>query len=373
MNPNNFQLMKTSKRSSRYSEGYPQSMAGFLCRLNFFLWVVSLCAIAIGTGTKAEAQIKTATLPINKVVATISDSSGPYAMVVNPNSEYVYVTNGNNTISVIDASTNQITSTFNANNPANLVITPNGSKLYVVNNGAGTVSVISTSTGALIKTVTLGGNPFAIAMSPSGKQVYVADISAGTVAIINTSTNQVLANKINVGGTPYSIAFAPDGTDAYVVNEGGPGYTSQIATSTKTIVTSSLGTGQIFNPSTFCVSPDSSTLYVCDPASYVDEVDVSTKAVTKTCLIGPEGHFIVLGQPAVTPSGAYLYVPLELDADSGTEENTVVMVDTSTGKAVGKPITVGNFPSFVAIAPNAERAYVINYDDNTISVINISL
>jgi DNA-binding beta-propeller fold protein YncE len=81
----------------------------------------------------------------------------------------------------------------------------------------------------------------------------------------------------------------------------------------------------------------------------------------------------LLGQPAVTPSGAYLYVPLEDDNNTGTVQNTVVTVDTSTGKTVESPITVGNFPTSVAIAPNGNTAYVINFIDNTISVIDISL
>jgi len=67
---------------------------------------------------------------------------------------------------------------------------------------------------------------------------------------------------------------------------------------------------------------------------------------------------------AVTKNGRYFYVPF---SNIGVENfgTTVVMYDTTTYAPVGDPITVGNAPSFVAIAPNQKRAYVSNFKDGT--------
>lgn len=70
-----------------------------------------------------------------------------------------------------------------------------------------------------------------------------------------------------------------------------------------------------------------------------------------------------LGQDGLTPDGNYLYV---------TYSNKVATMNTATDQLVGSPIQVGPSASALAIAPDGLRAYVANYLDNTISVIDIS-
>jgi DNA-binding beta-propeller fold protein YncE len=59
-------------------------------------------------------------------------------------------------------------------------------------------------------------------------------------------------------------------------------------------------------------------------------------------------------------------------AHSTTTEtgNTVVMYNTTTLEPIGDPIEVGNEPEFVAVTPNGKRAYVSNFADGTVSIIN---
>jgi YVTN family beta-propeller protein len=350
----------------------PDLYAGRRVRNAACIWLVSAwSAVAVASGNQSLNAGAADSLPVNKVVATISDSSGPGAMVVSSDSDFVYVANiATSTISVIKTANNTISATLDTANPSALVVTPDGSTLYVLNNDQATVSVLATSNGALLQTITLGGTPNAMAISPDGSQIYVTDYNAGTVAVIDTSTNQVSANKINVGGTPVSVAFSSNGTYAYVGNLAGAGFMSSIETSSQDILSSELGAGEVFGSSNFCINPSGSNLYVCDIGTYVDTVDISTQGVTKTCLLGAETDLLVLGQPAVTPSGKYLYVPIEVNTTTGETQSTVVMIDTSTGKTAGEPITVGSAPSFVAITPKGNYAYVSNLD--SVSVIDIS-
>jgi DNA-binding beta-propeller fold protein YncE len=73
-------------------------------------------------------------------------------------------------------------------------------------------------------------------------------------------------------------------------------------------------------------------------------------------------------QPAVTPNGKYLFVPIQGYTSYG---NTVVIVDTATDSVIGQPITVGNYPDWISITPNGKYAYVSNGIDNTVSVIDV--
>jgi DNA-binding beta-propeller fold protein YncE len=66
---------------------------------------------------------------------------------------------------------------------------------------------------------------------------------------------------------------------------------------------------------------------------------------------------------ALTPDGKYLCV---------TCLNNVAVMNTATDQLVGSPVQVGQGALAIAIAPDGLRAYVTNYSDNTVSVIDIS-
>jgi DNA-binding beta-propeller fold protein YncE len=99
--------------------------------------------------------------------------------------------------------------------------------------------------------------------------------------------------------------------------------------------------------------------------------DVASGKLTNTVLIGSQTTSSSLYSLAVTPNGQYLYVPIYYNGS--TPGNTVLMLNAVTQEIVGSPITVGNGPSFIAITPNGDDAYVLNQNDETISVINITV
>ena len=84
-------------------------------------------------------------------------------------------------------------------------------------------------------------------------------------------------------------------------------------------------------------------------------------SVTQTIPVGPQPYGVVL-----TPDG-HLYV-----SNYGT--NTISVVDPSTANSstVSPTITVGHAPGRIAIDPGANRAYVSNFNDVTVSVIDIA-
>jgi YVTN family beta-propeller protein len=303
-------------------------------------------------------------LPKNTVIATVAVGSAPQGIVVTPNTNFVYVANGGSlSLSEIDAKSNTVAATIPLTvSPGALAITPDGSKLYIGNYYANSVSVVDTASNTVTSTVSLSEGPSYLAVTPDGSDVYVLcnyQQGSGIVAIIDTETNQVLSTTINVGGFPQSLVFTADGNTAYEVNDNTTDV-SMIDTASKTIV-STLPTKQQFAGG-LALLPNSAKLYVTGDSDFVAVINTTTKKGNKIVL--PQG--ISFSIPALTPSGRYLYDP------SGNS-NSVYMIDTKTNKVVGNPITVGSQPWKIAISSSAKRAYVTNYADGTVSVINIAL
>jgi YVTN family beta-propeller protein len=101
-----------------------------------------------------------------------------------------YITNGENTVSVIDTATNAVTATIPVGRfPFAVAVTADGSRVYVANNNSpGTVSVIDTASNTVIATIPVGSGPIGVAVTADGSRVYVAQGVANTasVSVIDT-------------------------------------------------------------------------------------------------------------------------------------------------------------------------------------------
>jgi YVTN family beta-propeller protein len=108
---------------------------------------------------------------------------------------------------------------------------------YVTNRADNTVSVIDTSSNAVTATIPVGSSPQAVAVNPAGTLAYVTNVNDDTVSLISTSRNTVTAT-IGVGLGPTAVAINPAGTLAYVANTGNgfaAGTVSVIDTSSNTV------------------------------------------------------------------------------------------------------------------------------------------
>jgi len=115
------------------------------------------------------------------VVATIDVGLAPFGVAVTPDGSKVYVTNLNNTVSVIAAATNAVSATISVGNgPVGVAFTPDGSEAYVTNEFDHTVSVIATATNAVVATVDVGTSPIAFG-------IFIRPRSAGTPGSSNSS------------------------------------------------------------------------------------------------------------------------------------------------------------------------------------------
>src|SRR5262245_12158139 len=106
-----------------------------------------------------------------------------------------YITNsGDNTVSVIDTTSNTVAATIPVGSGAGgVAVTPDGSTVYVANQGDNTVSVIDTTSNTVAATIPVGNEPFGVAVTPDGSTVYVANFIDNTVSVIATASNTVTA------------------------------------------------------------------------------------------------------------------------------------------------------------------------------------
>jgi YVTN family beta-propeller protein len=99
-------------------------------------------------------------------------------------------------------------------------VDPATNTVYVTNSFPdNTVSVINGRTNQVTATIGVGGYPWQVAVNPLTNTAFVANSDDNTVSVINGRTNTVTAT-IGVGNTPYGMAVNPATGRLYVTNGG---------------------------------------------------------------------------------------------------------------------------------------------------------
>lgn len=339
-------------------------MSRFVLKLASSLFSVALVSTVVvgGPATPVAAS--------NERYASDSVTVGqdPRGVAVNHDGTRVYVANAlDDTLSVIDTSTNEVTDTVHLwGTPRFVAVNPDGTRVYVTNNaGTETLSVIDTSTNTVSKEITVGPNSRGVVVHPDGTKVYVAngygDMGMGRVSVIETATNTVSAT-IMVGDGPQNVAVHPDGTSLYVTNMFS-GTMSVIDSSTNE-VTDTVPVGGW--PQGVAVHPDGSRIYVPSlEAGTVTVIDSSNNTVYDTIMVGNNPDAV-----AVHPDGSRLYVTNRCVDGDPANENTIVMVIDTVNNIVLHTVPVGGriptdgSQSGIAMNHDGTTLYVSTRDDN---------
>ena len=81
---------------------------------------------------------------------------------------------------------------------------------YITNNWNNTVSVINTTTNTVTAKVPVGSGPYGATITPDGTKIYITNINGNTVSVINAATNTV-TSTIPVGNNPVGVSVTPNG------------------------------------------------------------------------------------------------------------------------------------------------------------------
>ena len=274
--------------------------------------------------------------------------------------EYSYTANNDNTISVIDNSTNKTVSTIRLSDHATgMCLSPDGKMLYVTIYGkGGTLYAINTTTNTLVNSTSLNSFLTGICISKGGSKLYVLDGPYGSIHVVNTKNLSLVKDLAFGGGDPPGICISADGLHVYVANQGTEDV-SAINTLTDSAVNIKVG----LSPTFICGSPDSKKVYVANVRdNSISVINAVTNTVSATISTGNTPYDI-----RTNKDGSKLYVANSVD-------NNISVIDTKTNNLIIK-ISVGVTPSRLILNLDSSKLYVLNAgspssSQDTISVIN---
>jgi len=295
-------------------------------------------AYITNSGSNTVSVIDAAT---NTVTSNVTVGAEPYGAAVNPAGTRVYVGNrSSNDVSVIDAATNKVMATISVGvAPTGVAVNPAGTRVYVANSGSNNVSVIDAITNTGIGTVTVGVQPFGVAVNPAGTRVYVSNRGTNDVSVIDTATNSVIAAVTNIGLDPKGVAVNATGSRVYVA-------VSDVAV-INAGTNAKIGTLPVSGPAWAVATNNDNTRVFARTTSNV--VTIFTAFGDSTILLddyvgdGPGGI-------ALTRDGTRLYV-----VNSGS--NSVSVIDLASTLVVKtipvgeRPLSLGQFIGPTSVTP----------------------
>jgi 6-phosphogluconolactonase len=276
---------------------------------------------------------------------------------------------------------------------------------YVVNYGDETVSMytVNSCSGNLVPTspatVSTGANSFGsegLAVDPSGRFAYVAnlmsnasDLATISMFTINSSTGVLTPTTpftVPTGFFPQGIGIDPQGRFVYTANSDDNSvsmFTVDAGTGVLTPTTppavstlAQVSTGNESSPLAVTVDPSGKFAYAVnqdDATVSMFTIDSTTGVLTPTT----PTFVYTAGSPfglTIDPSGKFAYVP-DNDAGAGmgwgVSEYTIDPVAGVLTPTSAAAIGAGSGPTSVAVDPSGKFAYVVNRQDNTVSMFTI--
>jgi YVTN family beta-propeller protein len=252
---------------------------------------------------------------------------------------YTANTSGNN-VSVVDGSSNRLNGVIPVSYaPVGLALSSDGSTLFVSCNSGKQISVIDTASSRVTVVLPLNAAPGACALTPDGKLLYVVYPTLNQVAVIDSGSTAI-----------FSALMRSRQADTRSRRPEDIGRSQWIAVSQLIAVGS--------RPSNLVVSPDGKHVYVCNLyGSSISVIDVASQTVSLTFATGNGPRAV-----AVSPDGRILV--------ANQNGNTVTIHDPSTGATL-HVIAGFVYPDSVAVLPDGSRAYVVNGNSSSVSVMDL--
>ncbi len=280
----------------------------------------------------------------NQVITTLTGIPGPHNLQTAADGKSVWAISGHSALAVaIDPTTYTVRGVVpTGRDPAHVILAPDGKTVYVTNSGDDTVTAIDTAAMTVTATIPVGKFPHGLRPSPDGKWVYVANVNDNTLSVIDTATNRKVAD-IEVGQKPVQVGFSPDGKFVYVSLNGENAVGKVDVGTRKLIGKVQVGVG----PIQVYVTPDGKYLLAANqgtkdkPSTTVSIVDTATFAVLDTVPTGQGAHGVV-----IEPSSRYAYI-------TNLYGNDIAVLDIAARKIVARTPTgaAPNGISFLPLAP----------------------
>ncbi|MBV9485858.1 MAG: IPT/TIG domain-containing protein, partial [Frankiaceae bacterium] len=346
-----------------------------------------ITAVTPATGAPGAVDVRVTT-PSGTSPQSASDVFTYSAATTGGPAGRAYVANsGDNTISVIDTSTNKVLRTMAvpaaadqpgvAPAPDALALDSAGTHLFVAGRGNNTIYAMDAATGnvaSTFNTLASGGacGPMGLALSLDGSRLYVEGSTCTTATVLDAGNPSHLALVANIatvaeGGkvaVSSSSGRAYFGDNGAVISGGG---LQSVNTATNTVVGPVDHTGAVFGVSVTHVPQD----FSCPQPVlwYASAQTVVQTLIGLGCGSGTTGASFGTALRGVSSVRG----PSTLMAAVADQANTLWIVTPSGDVGIaGNPVSVGNEPLGTALANDLSRAYVTNSTDGTVSVVDPS-
>jgi YVTN family beta-propeller protein len=342
--------------------------------LNFFSIVVVLGLLALRMNSDASVRAQ-ATDPF-QVIATIPVGLAPTGIAVNEVTNRIYVTNYiDNTVSVIDGSTNIVIATIPVGlGPSGIGVNPITNKVYVANHNAGSpLSVINGATNTVVDEVPVDINAFGVGVNPTSNRIYVTvqpGISNGPyVNVIDGATNSIVST-INCGiatdpvrGTsgrycdPSQVVADPTTSKVYVHDYNGM---VVVIDNTDTVISGITGVGGGSNSFALGINSQSRRLYVGSSILISGILSVINLDTQETVADIQLPFWSTVRGIGTNVNVNHTYISM----------SPFLVLDGATSTFLGDPLPISG--GAVAVNQVTNRAYAVNSNDNTVIVIDDS-
>ena len=306
------------------------------------------------------------------VVAEIGVGDFPQSIALHPDGTIWVANKGSDSLTIIDSATLSVTATVDlpaGSRPHGLVIDPTGTAAYLSLEGRGELVKLSGETAAIVDRLSVGPFPRHITLDGNGAKLYVSQFitpplpGEGTIAVETEGEGgRVIPIALDLfEPEPAILLRYSDALDSDHSGSGLPNYLGPVAISPD----GRLG----FVPS----KQDNLTRGLLRNGEPLD-VDNTVRSISSYIDFGTglerysvridhdDGALPVFG--AIDPLGLYYYVVLE-----GSRE--VRVIDIYSGFPVAS-YRAGYAPRAILFGPEGKRAFVHNYLDRTIDILDIS-
>jgi YVTN family beta-propeller protein len=294
-----------------------------------------------------------------QVIATIKVGKWPIYLAADEKTNRIYVSNQfDGTVSVIDGDTNTVAATVKVGSyPNGIAVNPRTNTIYVANLKGGSLSIIDGTT-LQTSTLRLGPDPAKVAINTSTNRVYVTlEDEDGSLVVVDGKKRKLIAS-IPLPPYPLGVAVESKTNRIYVADFlCGCGLVSVIDGATDEIVDTIALPGASMVAGV-ALDPKNRFGYATDENSGFYVIDLDSGSI-----LGEIGNLRSPNEVAAIPGTS-----LAVEPDTGS--NRAVFIN-ARNLSVRNRVSVGKFPTGVAVNATTKRVYVANRLSNTVSVIQL--
>lgn len=316
-------------------------------------YIIILCAlllVKVACGESAQQEA-----PAQKSQTTIPVGKGPDALFLTPDESHLYVANVEDSfISVIDTRKDEVVQTIDGTDYPWGFTRLGESNLVAVSGWDKGVDVIDFTTHKIVRSKRYDHQLGGVTSTKDGTTLFVVATDANQVLKINAQTLEI-EDAYPTGKGPDGVGISKDETKLYVTNTE-DGTISIIDVKTKETTLLEVG----HKPELIHANHDRSLLFISNFfGNKVHIIDASAGKIIReiTGLDGPE-------EAVPSKSGDRLFVV-------NFNNSKVYVYDARTYEKLPQEFTVGSKPIGLVHAAQANKLYVSNYGDNSVSLIEL--